>query len=50
MLECCFTMSVLTALLSGFIIGMITKKLLEKTHISSEDKFAPSAPVLASRA
>jgi len=44
MLECCFTMSVFTALLFGFLTGIITKKIMDKKH--TESKFPP-APVVA---
>jgi len=44
MLECCFTMSVITALLFGFISGIIVKKFNDNRI---NHKF-PSAPTLAS--
>ena len=43
MLECCLSMSVLSALLLGFVIGVCVKKCEDKRN----DKF-PSAPTLAS--
>lgn len=43
MLECCLSMSVLSALLLGFLIGVCVKRCDDKRII---DKF-PSAPPLA---
>ena len=44
MLECCLSMSVLSALLLGFVIGVCVKRCDDKRV---NDKF-PSAPTLAS--
>ena len=44
MFECCLSMSVLSALLLGFVIGVCVKRCEDKRII---DKF-PSAPTLAS--
>ncbi len=45
MFECCFTFSILTALLSGILIGMVTKKYL--TEKPRDDNKFPPAPIVA---
>ncbi len=46
MFECCFTFSILTALLSGILIGMVATKCSKYKPQDDKNKFPP-APVIA---